>query len=123
MPISAITFSLTGLGDLYEGRTLRARGAHTGGHNTGTVGVVLLGNFNVIEPPAQAWQTLRNVITYLRDDYHIDYVAGHYDFQPDETECPGKHLEVRLPVLAADLRMKFGTGGYVVPEWIKTKVN
>jgi len=71
----------------------------------------------------RTWQTLRNVITYLRDDYHIDYVAGHYDFQPDETECPGKHLEVRLPVLAADLRMKFGTGGYVVPEWIKTKVN
>ncbi|HTP11846.1 MAG TPA: N-acetylmuramoyl-L-alanine amidase, partial [Anaerolineae bacterium] len=67
-------FLIDGLGDLYEGRTLGTRGAHTGGHNTGTVGVVLLGNFNVIEPVAQAWQTLRSLIAYLHDDYHIDYV-------------------------------------------------
>ena len=83
------------------------------------VGVVLLGNFNVIKPPAQAWQTLRSLIANMHDDYHIDYVAGHHDFQPEDTECPGAHLAARLPVLAADLQMKFGTGGYVVPKWIK----
>jgi hypothetical protein len=112
-------FLIDGLGDLYEARTLRARGAHTGGHNTGTVGVVLLGNFNVIAPPARAWQTLRALIAYLHDDYDIDYVAGHHDFQPDDTECPGAYLGKRLPALAADLQLKFGIGGYVVPEWIK----
>lgn len=114
-------FLIDGLGNLYEGRTLRARGAHTGGHNTGTVGVVLLGNFNVVEPFADTWQMLRDLIAYLRDAYHIAYVAGHHDFQPDETECPGAHLEKRLPALAMELNMKFGTGGYVIPPWIKAK--
>lgn len=112
-------FLIDGLGDLYEGRILRARGAHTGGHNTGTVGVVLLGNFNVVEPFTRAWQTLRDLSVYLRDTYHITHVAGHRDFQPEETECPGAHLERRLPTLAAELKMKFGIEGYVVPEWVK----
>lgn len=112
-------FLVDGLGDLYEGRILRARGAHTGGHNTGTVGVVLLGNFNVVEPFTRAWQTLRDLIAYLRDAYHITHVAGHHDFQPEETECPGAHLQKRLPALATERQMNFGTGGYVVPEWVK----
>lgn len=114
-------FLIDGLGDLYEGRTLRARGAHTGGHNTGTVGVVVLGNFNVVEPFTRAWQTLRDLIAYLRDAYHITHVAGHHDFQPEETECPGAHLRKRLPALAAELSMRFGTDGYIVPEWVKQR--
>jgi hypothetical protein len=112
-------FLIDGLGDLYEGRTLRARGAHTGGHNTGTVGVALLGNFNVVEPFTRTWQTLRDLIAYLRDVYHITHVAGHHDFQPEETECPGARLRKRLPTLATELSMNFGTDGYVVPEWIR----
>jgi hypothetical protein len=112
-------FLIDGLGDPYEGRTLRARGAHSGGHNTGTVGVVLLGNFNVVEPFTRAWQTLHDLIAYLRDAYHITHVAGHHDFQPEETECPGARMRKRLPALAAELSMSFGTDGYVVPEWIR----
>ncbi|HSD83168.1 MAG TPA: peptidoglycan recognition family protein [Anaerolineae bacterium] len=112
-------FLIDGLGNLYEGRTLRARGAHTGGHNTGTVGIVLLGNFNVVEPFTRAWQTLQDLIAYLRDVYHLTHVAGHHDFQPEETECPGARLRQRLPALTAELGMKLGTDGYVIPEWIK----
>ena len=114
-------FLIDGVGDLYEGRTLRARGAHTGGHNTGTVGVVLLGNFNIVEPFTRAQQTLRDLIVHLRDAYNIAYLAGHHDFQPEETECPGSHLAEQLPALAIDLKMKYGTGGYVVPDWVKPK--
>ena len=111
-------YLIDGVGDLFEGRTLRARGAHTGGYNTGTVGVVLLGNFNVVDPFTRAWQTLSRLISYLRDAYHITHVAGHHDFQPEETECPGAHLESRLPALAVELKMKFGTDGYIVPAWV-----
>jgi hypothetical protein len=114
-------FLIDGMGDLYEGRSLRARGAHTGGHNTGTVGIVLLGNFNVVEPFTYALQTLRDLSAYLHEAYNITYIAGHQDFQPEETECPGSHLVAQLPELAIELNMKFGTAGYVVPEWVRTK--
>ena len=106
-------------GVLYEGRVLNARGAHTGGHNTGTVGIVLLGNFNVIQPFAVQLGALRLLTAYLKVAYHITHLAGHRDFQPDETECPGLYLEQRLPALAAALDLKFGTDGYVPPPWSK----
>ena len=116
----AYHFVVDSLGELYEGRVLNARGAHTGGHNTGTVGVVLMGNFNVVEPFTAQMKTLRRLIAYLRDAYYITHIAGHRDFQPDETECPGRYLEKQLPTLATDLSMKFGTDGYVPPAWSKS---
>ena len=37
-------------GTIYEGRVIGARGAHTGGHNTGSIGVSLFGNFEIVTP-------------------------------------------------------------------------
>jgi len=112
-------YVIDSLGRLYEGRVLHARGAHTGGHNTGTVGIVLLGNFNVIQPFAVQLGMLRRLIAYLK---HITCMAGHRDFQPDEAECPGRYLEQQLPVLATTLDLKFRTGGYLPPVWSKSNL-
>ena len=47
-------FMIDARGVIFEGRPVNVRGAHVGGHNTGAVGVCLLGNFERIEPtPAQ----------------------------------------------------------------------
>ena len=43
-------FLINERGGVSVGRVIQARGAHTGGFNTGTVGVVLLGNFESIQP-------------------------------------------------------------------------
>jgi N-acetylmuramoyl-L-alanine amidase len=108
-------FVIDPAGRIFEGRKLYVRGAHTGGHNTGTVGIVLLGNFEEAQPTAAQLASLKALAAALAAEYGIKWLAGHRDFQPDETVCPGRNLEVLLPGLAAELGLKFGTAGYVGP--------
>jgi hypothetical protein len=106
-------FVIDDLGWVYEGRSLAVRGAHTGGYNTGTLGIVLMGNFEVRQPTGAQLAYLKLLVRQLVDEYSITHLAGHYDFQPDETVCPGRNLEPLLPGLAAEMKLEFGTGGYV----------
>jgi hypothetical protein len=55
-------------GQIYEGRSLNVRGAHTGGHNTGTVGIVLLGNFELMEPTEARLAALKALVKSLADE-------------------------------------------------------
>lgn len=110
-------FLVDGLGELYEGRRLNIRGAHTGGFNTGSVGVCLLGNFDVVEAAAAPLATLRALAGYLREAYTVTHMAGHRDFQPGATSCPGDSLWPLLPELAADVGLTWGTEGYAPPDW------
>ncbi|MBN1426923.1 MAG: N-acetylmuramoyl-L-alanine amidase [Anaerolineae bacterium] len=105
-------FVIDEVGIIYEGRPLNVRGAHTGGRNTGTVGVVLLGNFQVDKPTSEQIETLRKLSSCLIELYGITHLAGHRSFQPGVTECPGSNLEYQLPDLATELGITFGTGGY-----------
>jgi hypothetical protein len=111
----AYQFLIDERGQVYEGRSLSVRGAHTGGHNTGTVGIVLLGNFMEDSPTDAQLDSLRALSSCLIDAYRITHIAGHRDFQPDETDCPGDNLERLLPDLAAELGVEFGTEGYAGP--------
>ncbi len=103
-------------GVIYEGRPINVRGAHTGGFNTGAIGIVLLGNFELIEPTKAQLDSLTDLNYYLTLAYHVTHLAGHQDFQPGETLCPGKNLEPLLPGLAKELPLEFGTAGYVAPS-------
>lgn len=111
----AYHFIIDAAGTIYAGRDLQVRGAHTGGHNTGTVGVVLLGNFEETVPFEVQLSSLKRLAFCLRDTYGITHLAGHRDFQPEVTVCPGENLETLLPGLAKELRLEFGIGGYVGP--------
>jgi len=103
-------------GCLYEGRSLLVRGAHTGGFNTGTVGIALLGNFETRRPPVAQLVTLKRLIICLKARYTLTHLAGHRDFQPGETVCPGHHLAAILPDLATETGLTFGTAGYAGQE-------
>jgi N-acetyl-anhydromuramyl-L-alanine amidase AmpD len=100
-------------GRVYEGRSLDVRGAHTGGHNTGTVGIVLLGNFEEGVPAEAQLVSLERLSRHLADTYGITHLAGHRDFQPEETVCPGHNLAILLPELAQEFGLVYGTEGYV----------
>jgi N-acetyl-anhydromuramyl-L-alanine amidase AmpD len=105
-------------GIIYEGRELNIRGAHVQGFNTGSVGIVLLGNFNDEQPSEAQISSLRSLVHYLHYAYEIRYLAGHKDYpdqSPDGTECPGDHLYPLLPALVRSLGMKYGIDGYVGP--------
>ncbi|MFK7802060.1 MAG: peptidoglycan recognition family protein [Anaerolineae bacterium] len=103
-------------GTIYEGRPINVRGAHTGGFNTGAIGIVLLGNFEEIEPTDAQLNSLMELNQFLKRSYQVTHLAGHNDFQPGETLCPGKNLEPLLPGLAKELEFEFGTAGYVGPS-------
>lgn len=79
-------------GLIYEGREINVRGAHVQGFNTGSVGIVLVGNFSETEPTRSQVDSLANLVGYLRYAYEIRYLAGHKDYPgqgQDGTECPG----------------------------------
>ncbi len=108
-------FVIDGFGQLYEGRSLSIRGTHTGGANTGTVGVCLLGHYDLSTPLREQMKILSLLALTLMNDYSVRYLAGHRDFQPGVTECPGNNLEAFIDDLARALGMKLGTEGYIPP--------
>lgn len=116
----AYHFMIAADGTIYEGRDLHVRGAHVQGYNTGSVGVVLLGNFNEVKPAEAQLASLRALADYLRYAYGIRYLAGHRDYpdqSPDGTECPGANFYPLLPSLARKLGMQYGIQGYLKPTW------
>jgi hypothetical protein len=100
-------------GLIYSGRSINVRGTHTGGHNTGAIGIALFGNFENEEPTTAQLCSLKRLGTWLKVSYDLTHLAGHRDFQPLETVCPGEHLADKLEKIAADLNLEFGTAGYV----------
>lgn len=95
-------------GKLYEGRAINVRGAHTAGHNSGAIGVMLMGNFEKIEPTAEQIDRLIIVLISLNKLYGIENVAGHRDYNPDMTLCPGNHLAALLPDIAIRAGIHYG---------------
>ena len=106
-------------GNIYEGR-LGSReggmpvGAHTAYYNIGTIGVSLMGNFEIEEPAEKQMQVLTLLLAKLSRDYDVDpegrsfylgtnasNISGHRDVTRDghETACPGRNLEKALPEL------------------------
>lgn len=102
-------------GILYEGRGggEDVRGAHMCGYNNNTMGVCILGNFNLINASDAAVEKLEQLLAWKAckeklnplgsaDIYshpgHMKHISGHKDgCQPGYTECPGNLF---YPVLA-----------------------
>jgi hypothetical protein len=101
-------------GVIYEGRDIRVRGASVAGHNTGVIGVVVMGNFEVDNPLEAQLRALQTLVNWLTATYALTHLAAHGEFNP-ETVCPGKNLAVYLDRLARGARLQRGTGGYVAP--------
>jgi len=99
-------------GRIYEGRDLAARGVHTMGYNTGSVGVCLLGDFRLAAPSAAQWEGTVALGRWLVEALALSHLAGHRQFN-QSTLCPGAALLARLPEMAALLELEYGTAGYV----------
>jgi len=101
-------------GTIYEGRRggmrLPVKGAHSGDYNTDTVGISLIGNFDVAKvPTAMKRATIRLVGWRLGTSYapakgmtqiydtRFHRIAGHRDAML--TACPGRYSYAWLPTL------------------------
>lgn len=102
-------------GTIYEGRTLAVRGTHVAGHNTGSVGVCLLGNYEEQAPPVEQLAATLLLVDWLAHRLTLTHLAGHREFNGG-TVCPGANLVPHLDMLATATGLARGTAGYLPSE-------
>ena len=81
-------------GVIHIGRSLNTCGAHTKGFNANSIGICLLGNFEVEEPTEKQLAQLNNLLRKLQDSWipNVLSVRGHSEISLSPTLCPGKNL-------------------------------
>ncbi|HEX2240103.1 MAG TPA: N-acetylmuramoyl-L-alanine amidase [Actinomycetota bacterium] len=103
------------------------RGSHTGGFNSGSVGISLMGNFTRVDPTAEARDALTQMLAWESDRHELDpagrhtyrnpdtgvtkslpFIAGHRD--AGSTACPGDRLYASLEEIRAETAAIVGTG-------------
>jgi N-acetylmuramoyl-L-alanine amidase len=77
-------------GRIFLGRPVWALGAHVAGHNTGSVGIALGGDFNVERPTQEAIDSTAYVLSSLVAGGSEVPLVGHSDLAPKD--CPGRFL-------------------------------
>ena len=76
-------------GRCWEGRGLRVVGAHTLGHNTGTLGVSFLGNYQNITANRRQLVAFRLLKARLRlHGFRFTRITGHKLMPDQATACP-----------------------------------
>jgi hypothetical protein len=100
-------------------------GAHTGGYNSGTMGVAILGNYVSTPIPAAArttlvqhlaWEAERHVLppqgagTYTNPESGVTKVTAHISGHRDwtATQCPGETMYQALPAIRAEVAALVG---------------
>lgn len=86
-------YAIAPSGRVYEGRGWGVRGAHTENHNTDTIGISFLGNYDAQPPSRRALVAYRLLLRRLRKrGARIQRITGHRFMPGQSTACPGRHL-------------------------------
>lgn len=94
-------------GRVFEGRDRGIRGAHVKGHNSGKIGVVLLGDFQETDPSLCQKNALVKFLVYMNRAYSVKEVAAHIHYNPEGTVCPGNKLLKIMDQVAEQSAMKY----------------
>jgi hypothetical protein len=87
-------FVVSPSGRIFAGRPVDRLGAHVLGHNAGTVGICLMGNFERERPTPAALAALEHVRTQLVPGGDAVELLGHREHRGHETTaCPGRYLQ------------------------------
>ena len=108
-------FGVGRTGQVFEGRDLMARGTHVEQFNTGSVGMVFFGNFELELPTIEQLEVGQSLINWLALRLELTHLAGHHDFN-DFTKCPGQNMIAYLELFAGVAELKLGTSGYKPSE-------
>lgn len=99
-------------GRIYEGVSPDHRGTHTGGANTGNIGISLFGNFDDAGefPTAESLTGLEAVWSWLASHYQMnpDLLLGHRDYTA--TACPGANFYPELVRMRTGIRQALASG-------------
>lgn len=133
-------FLIDPFGGIYEWRAWwrGVVGAHTDWNNVSTVGIALMGNFEVTHPSNDAIHSLMQLLTLLAFQYRIDpevtqpyftaisddpYLAITYHdsivWHKDakNTACPGQHLYALIPTIKQQIRDRMI---WLAAQWVTT---
>jgi len=69
---------------------------HVKGSNTISIGILMIGSYNLYEPSDELLDTLEIIIDYLKSQLDIDEVSIHNRMPGAETLCPGVYAEKKL---------------------------
>ncbi|PKM88658.1 N-acetylmuramoyl-L-alanine amidase [Candidatus Falkowbacteria bacterium HGW-Falkowbacteria-2] len=83
-------------GVVYEGRSTDYVGAHSYGYNQKSIGICLIGNFDVVKPTYKQYRALLALLEKLQVKYTIPAVKvlNHNETHNCEKTCPGKHFPI-----------------------------
>jgi N-acetylmuramoyl-L-alanine amidase len=85
--------NLRGQTEILMGRMTDQVGAHCAGHNTGSIGICFVGNFDIAPPPEESWNKGIELCRYLMRNFTITDVLGHVELNPNKS-CPGKLFDL-----------------------------
>lgn len=107
-------------GEIYEGKSGgdKVVGAHVYCNNIGTMGVSVMGNFELEEPSTKQINSLKAILSKLTQNHNLQAnvnsnfhgkslpnVIGHRDLAA--TACPGKNLHSLMPTIRQDVAKGF----------------
>ncbi len=77
--------------EILVGRLMNVHGAHTKGQNNSSIGICLVGNFDINPPHFEQWNLAVSLVQSLCEVLFLTRtsVFGHTEFAPYKT-CPGK---------------------------------
>lgn len=93
------TFAITPVGRIYEGHGIGRQGAHTGGRNSISRAICLIGNYDTARPTREQ---LDAVAWLLREGktrgwwQQARLTGGHRDAPGASTACPGRHAHAAI---------------------------
>ena len=81
--------------EILTGRMMNERGAHTYGHNHNSIGICVVGNYDITPVPEKLWQLTLRFVNSLCEvcDISKSSVYGHTEFASYKT-CPGKLFDM-----------------------------
>ena len=79
--------------EILTGRFPNVTGAHCRGFNKKSIGICMVGNFDIDPPPAKQVKVLIKLIAYLMKTYSITVLLGHCELNLLKS-CPGKMFDM-----------------------------
>ncbi len=95
-------FLIDPFGNIFEGRPIGVLGAHVKGHNTGNVGISLMGNYHPPvsnQPSPEIIAAFVTIGKYLQSAYGVTAPKFYAHRDLGATDCPGDVLYARMPEL------------------------
>lgn len=91
-------FLIDPLGNVYEGRPIKAIGAHVANKNTGNVGISILGNYHQPKHDVFTGKSRDSFVAvagYVKDAYEVQVSSFFAHRELGNTDCPGDDLYAR----------------------------